>query len=80
MDDETRELLAAYAHEAWSGWMRYLFQHGTQHADGSFTINADQVSRWRRQMDTPYAALSTGEQASDRTEADAMLRIVQRGS
>jgi hypothetical protein len=80
MDDETRELLAAYAHDAWSGWMQYLFQHGTQHADGSFTITADQVARWRRQMDTPYAALTTVEQASDRTEADAILRIVQRGS
>lgn len=74
---ESREQLAAYAHTAWSGWMRYLFQHGTRNPDGTFTINADKVARWTRQMNTSFAALPHQEQLSDYAEADLMLRIVE---
>lgn len=34
MAASVREQLAAYAHEAWAGWMVYLFRHGVQHDDG----------------------------------------------
>lgn len=73
---DLREQLAALAHDQWAGWMQWLFQFGEQHADGSFTINADKVARWQRQMRTPYAALSETEQASDRIEADKVLEII----
>lgn len=76
MTTDTREALAAYAHEAWAGWMQWLFQFGEQHADGTFTINADKVARWRRQMMTTYADLPESEKESDRKEADAMLTLV----
>jgi len=70
------EVLAAYAHDAWAGWMRYLFSHGTQQADGTFILDAAKVERWRRQMITPYADLSEAEKASDRKEAKAILAIL----
>ncbi len=30
-----REKLAEYAHEAWSGWMRYLFEKSERNPDGN---------------------------------------------
>lgn len=75
--DETREQLAAYAHEAWSGWMYYLFQKGTFNPDGSFTILPESAERWARQLSTPYRELPEREKISDREEADKMLAIVQ---
>lgn len=79
MSETTREQLADYAHEAWSGWMRYLFTKSTRNADGTVTIPAWAVERWERQVATPYAQLPDGEKASDRTEADRMLAIVTGG-
>ena len=67
------ESLAEYAHKSWSGWMCHLFKFGEQHNDGSFTINADRVKRWRRQMTTPYEDLPEGENESDREEARKIL-------
>lgn len=79
MNNTLRERLAAYAHEAWAGWMRYLFgcsSHQTGE-DGSitYTIPADKVARWQRQMITPYGELSSDEQRSDLAEADKMIEI-----
>ena len=67
------EKLAALAHEQWSGWMKYLFRFGVENPDGSFTMDADQVARWKRQMSTTYADLLESEKASDRTEAEKVL-------
>jgi hypothetical protein len=77
--DSIREALAAYAHDAWAGWMQWLFKHGEQNADGTFTINADKVARWQRQMMTPYAELPEGEKESDRKEADQIFDIASTG-
>lgn len=74
-EQELREALAAYAHEAWSGWMRYLFDRGELHPDGSFTIPVELVLHWQRQMRTPYMELPEDEKRSDRKEADEMLAI-----
>jgi len=82
MDDATRptapvrEALAAYAHEAWSGWMRYMWSKSAPNADGSLTIPAWAVLRWERQMNTAYTDLPESERESDRKEADAILVIV----
>jgi hypothetical protein len=69
-EEKIREDLADLCHEQWSGWMRYLFRFGIQNDDGTFTIGADQVTRWQRQMQTCYADLSESEKESDRKEAD----------
>lgn len=74
--DDTRERLAAYAHDAWAGWMEYLFSKCTHNDDGTVTIPAWAVTRWQRQMQTPYADLPEMEKESDRTEAATMIVIM----
>ena len=71
-----REALAAYAHEAWSGWMVWVFQQSPVNADGTATIPAWAVREWQRQMHTPYQHLPARDQDQDRAEADKMLHII----
>jgi len=73
---DIREALADLCHEQWSGWERYLFRFGTLNDDGTFTMDADKVTRWMLQMVTPYEDLSELEQDSDRKEADKFLRLM----
>jgi len=75
-----REEIAAYAHEAWSGWMQHLFSKSTSNPDGTVTIPKKDVARWTRQMTTPYAELPESEKRSDRKEADTILKIVNSKS
>lgn len=70
-----RELLADYAHEAWSGWMRYLFEKTETLPDGSVILPKWAVERWTRQMNTPYPKLPEEEKESDRKEADKMMLL-----
>lgn len=72
-----REKLAELAHEQWSGWMRYLFSKGTFNNDGTWTMPAWAVDRWKEQMETPYLDLSESDQDSDRKEADKFLAIMR---
>jgi dCMP deaminase len=74
---DLREELASYAHDAWSGWMRYLFLRSPQNEDGSVTIPEELVKRWHRQMYTEYSKLTTSEQDSDRAEADKILEKIR---
>jgi hypothetical protein len=71
-----REVLATYAHEAWSQWMRYLFGKCISQPDGSVVIPAEFVQRWRRQMQHTFSELPKNEQKSDLDEADFMLQII----
>jgi len=77
IDNEMREALAEYAHDSWSGWMEYLAEKTTFNADGTATIPAWAVTRWNRQMHTPYADLPEPEKESDRVEADKIIAITQ---
>lgn len=78
-DEELREKLAEYAHEAWSGWMKYMFDKTLpEKLYNGEVIPRDLVKRWQRQMNTPYAELSEEEKESDRLKADRMLEIVMR--
>lgn len=72
---KANEELAAYAHEAWSGWMRYLFSLSTHNADGTVTIPKELVERWTRQMETTYKDLPENEKHSDRVEAIRIMEI-----
>lgn len=79
MADANRDLveqLAHIEHERWSRWMRHLFTKGHRNADGSFTIDAESVSRWSRQVQAPYPELSEQEKESDRAEARKTLRAL----
>lgn len=71
-----RELLASLEHDRWSRWMSYLFTKGILNPGGSFTINADSVERWKRQLQTSYVDLSEQEKDSDRKEADNTLALI----
>lgn len=41
----------------------------------SMEIPGDKVERWKRQLATPYAELTTKEQASDLEQADKILAL-----
>jgi hypothetical protein len=70
------EVLAEYAHNAWSGWMKYMFGKSVRNADSSVTIPPELVQRWERQMNTSYKKLPALEQRSDREEATKILELV----
>jgi len=72
--DSTKERLAAYAHEAWSGWMKYMFSKCVESEDG-LLIPGELVNRWKRQAETKYGDLPENEKASDRKEAAVMKKI-----
>ena len=74
-----REGLAAYAHEAWAGWMKYIFEKCHKANCGAIVIPQWAVERWQRQAKTPYADLPESEKESDRAEADRMLAIILEG-
>jgi len=69
------EELAAYAHDAWSRWMRYLFGQCSKVRGGGRKIPAALVKRWTRQMNTAYKDLPEDEKKSNREESQAMMRI-----
>ncbi len=72
---KANEELAAYAHDAWSRWMKYLFDESIEVGDGCYEIPAPLVRRWQRQMNTPYEKLPEEEKESDRQEALKIQRI-----
>jgi hypothetical protein len=78
--NDSREQLAALAHEQWAAWMKYLFEKSIDGGDGSVEIPALYVARWKRQMNTSYLNLSEKEKESDRAEADKVLRVIQFNS
>lgn len=69
------EQLADYAHQAWSGWMQYLFELSQKNEAGGVVIPPALVARWKRQMATKYVDLPETEKLSDRAEAKKMLDI-----
>lgn len=71
-----REKLAELSHGQWSGWLRYMFSKGTFNKNGTWTMPSWAVSRWKRQMDTPYNELTEKEQDSDRDEADKIIKVL----
>lgn len=71
-----REKLADYAHDAWSGWMKYMFDKAHVQADGSMLIPVGLASRWTRQMHRSYSELPPDEKASDVEEADRIIEIM----
>lgn len=77
-NNDLREALAAYAHEAWGKWMEYLFSKCERDIYGKVVIPDWAIKRWTRQMVTRYAELPDDEKKSDRAEADKMLAIVEQ--
>lgn len=70
------ETLATIEHERWSHWQRYMHGKGQVQPDGSLLIPAEFVSRWAKQMDMPYFALSEAEKESDREQVRKYLGTI----
>lgn len=64
--DDLLESLAALEHEQWAHWTRYMLDN----------LTPENVERWRRQIETPYADLSEEEKASDREWAMRVLEVL----
>lgn len=60
------EKLADIEHGRWSRWQKYLHEKCVKNDDGSLTIPHELVSRWEKQMTTPYDDLTDEEKQSDR--------------
>lgn len=75
-DEELLEELADVQHDIWSHWMKYLFKVSRRNEDGSVTIDAAYVARWKRQMATDYADLSNHEKNSDRDQAHKVMLVL----
>ncbi len=74
---DLREVVAAIEHERWSHWQRYLHEQCEVNEDGSLTIPAELATRWARQMNTSYDALTEKEKDSDREQADAYIHALR---
>ena len=74
--DALVEELAAIEHERWAHWQRYLHQQGRRQPDGSLVLPPELVTRWERQVATPYADLSETEKESDREQVRRYLPVV----
>lgn len=79
MSEDLREKLAAIEHERWADWQRHVHGNCRTEADGSLTIPANLVSRWERQIATPYAQLSEPEKQSDRDQVDRYWPLIADG-
>lgn len=74
---DVREKLADYAHEAWAGWMKYMFSKSTRNQDGTINISPrGYVDALDRQISLSYHQLTEAEQDSDRAEAKKILAAI----
>tara|TARA_B100001094_G_scaffold285593_1_gene299851 strand:- start:242 stop:847 length:606 start_codon:yes stop_codon:yes gene_type:complete len=92
-EDDIREDLAALEHDQWAHWTKYMLEvlepllaygRGVASVTGEHgwtdrrAIRAIEASvRWKRQIDTPYEALSEAEKDSDREWADKVLAALK---
>jgi hypothetical protein len=74
------EELAAIEHERWSHWQQYLHEQCERLPDGGLAIPAHLVTRWEKQIETPYDQLSEEEKESDREQVRRVLPILQKFS
>lgn len=65
--------LAETQHTIWADRMKHLFSKWVLHTDGSFTIDADAVARWQKEIETPYQELTSAEQESDQDQVNKMI-------
>lgn len=71
------EVLADQEHDSWARWMVHLFATSVSNADGTVTIPAKSVQRWKRQLATPYHKLPEAEKESDRREVRKSLKTLR---
>ena len=74
--DSLIEELSAVEHTRWANWQRYVHDNCEQLSDGRLAIPADLVSRWERQIETPYEELTEKEKESDREQVRQALPVL----
>jgi len=70
MSDKILEAVAEECHKQWSRWTDYML---SLRIAGSGAFRVEDVARWARQINTPYANLTEAEKESDRGEARKIL-------
>ena len=82
-NDAMVEKLAYYAHNAWSCWMKYMFEKSIpykpgeiQEEEGALIIPKWAVDRWTFQMNKKYDELPEDMKPSDRDEARKIMAII----
>jgi len=75
--DELIEKLADIEHQRWAHWQEYLHSKCLPNPDGSLTIPSNLVSRWKKQIGTPYTSLSPEEQFSDKEQVEKALIAIE---
>jgi hypothetical protein len=63
------EKLAELEHDQWTHWTKYFL--------ANFTV--ENIERWKKQIETPYAQLSEKEKQSDREWALKAFNIMNEG-
>ena len=63
--DDLLEQLSALEHEQWAHWTKYMLE----------SLTADNIARWKEQIETSYENLSDKEKESDREWARKVLKI-----
>ena len=71
------DTLAEIEHDRWINWMRHVFSKGGKNEDGSFTIEANSVARWKKQMRMHFSELPAHTQRSDMVEVEIRLRAIR---
>lgn len=69
------EELSEHTHKTWANWVVCMLIHGTVNPDGSVTIPAPLVKRWKTLAHTPYRKLRDREKKYHREEAVAIQRL-----
>lgn len=72
------DIMANKVHDIWAHWMDYVFSKSAELDDGSVVIPKGLVDRWKKQINTPYEALTEQEKQSDRVIAAQILKLFER--
>ena len=75
MEEKNIEIVADMVHRIWGEWMDYMFGKCEARPDGSMTIPAEYVLRWKRQMQARYYDLPEEEKKSDREVANKYIKL-----
>jgi hypothetical protein len=74
--DDIIDDLADIEHERWAHWQRYMHGKCEHLSDGALVIPPDLVTKWERQIATPYSELSEKEKESDREQVRKYLPTI----
>ncbi|QFT59405.1 hypothetical protein FIU94_11280 [Sulfitobacter sp. THAF37] len=74
--DDIIDELADIEHERWAHWQRYMHGKCEHRPDGALVIPPNLVTKWERQIATPYFELSEKEKESDREQVRKYLLTI----